>query len=175
MRRAFTLLELLTCVGIIVLLTALLTPVFAAARRQSQVAASVNNLRQMHLVVEMYRQSSGAEDGPTLGLPSLFDVNRKLFPRGLEKSPCGWNPGFSASESWFHYLYWPGFLEPDDLKSLRHYGDQMILITDPHCDFPGVPIDSPKFEHLGIGVRLDGTVVRRTAKGDPSQLEWWVF
>lgn len=54
MRRAFTLIELLVVVGIIVILAALLFPVFAQAREAGRRTACASNLRQIGLAVRQY-------------------------------------------------------------------------------------------------------------------------
>lgn len=53
---AFTLVELLTVIGIIALLAALLFPVFATARGKAREITCVSNLRQIGLAIKMYAQ-----------------------------------------------------------------------------------------------------------------------
>ncbi len=54
-RRAFTLTELLVVVALLMVLMALLLPVYALARRGAQRTACISNLRQIGLAVRMYR------------------------------------------------------------------------------------------------------------------------
>jgi general secretion pathway protein G len=55
-RAAFTLIELLTVIGIIAILAAILFPVFAAARGKAREIVCVSNLRQIGLAIRMYAQ-----------------------------------------------------------------------------------------------------------------------
>ena len=72
-RRAFTLIELLTAVAIMVILAAILFPVFALSRDKARAATCLSNLKQIGAGVQMYLQ----------------DYNEELFPY----------PGTDPSES----------------------------------------------------------------------------
>lgn len=54
-RKAFTLIELLVVIAIIAILAAILFPVFAQARNAAKKTASISNLKQLGLGVEMYK------------------------------------------------------------------------------------------------------------------------
>lgn len=64
-RRALTLVEILVVVAILLLLTALLLPVLAQARKRSYESVCVNNLRQLGVAWLAYTQDYG-EYPPTL-------------------------------------------------------------------------------------------------------------
>lgn len=53
-QKAFTLIELLVVVAIIVILAAILFPVFARAKKSAKMAASISNLRQVGLATAQY-------------------------------------------------------------------------------------------------------------------------
>lgn len=55
-RRAFTLVELLVCIGIMALLAAILFPVFATSRERGRRAVCASNLRQIGLAWTQYAQ-----------------------------------------------------------------------------------------------------------------------
>src|SRR5690349_9362324 len=59
-RRGFTLAEMLTVIGILVLLIAILIPAIGRLRRQAQGAACVGNLRQLVFAYQVY---AGNNDG----------------------------------------------------------------------------------------------------------------
>ena len=54
-RRAYTLIEVLTVISIILVLSAILLPVYRSAREFSLKAVSKSNLRQVYMSTEMYR------------------------------------------------------------------------------------------------------------------------
>ena len=67
---AFTILELLVVIGIIMLLAALLFPVFASARRSARMTTCTSNLHQIDLALRMYLEDyNGA-----LPLTSMIDT-----------------------------------------------------------------------------------------------------
>jgi prepilin-type N-terminal cleavage/methylation domain-containing protein len=55
-KRAFTLVELLTALAVVVLLAAIVFPVVARARRAGYRAESISHLRQVGVAIESYRQ-----------------------------------------------------------------------------------------------------------------------
>lgn len=61
--KAFTLLELLMALAIIALLTALLFPVLAAARRKAHEVPCASNLHQLHVAWTMYIDDSAGTYG----------------------------------------------------------------------------------------------------------------
>ena len=69
MKKAFTLTELIVCIGIIALLTAILLPALIQARRESQKTTCQSNLKQIHLALRLYIDDN---DG-TWPSPDLWD------------------------------------------------------------------------------------------------------
>ncbi len=55
-RRAFTLIELLTAIAIVGILAGILFPVFAKAREQGRKTSCTSNLRQIGLALRMYAE-----------------------------------------------------------------------------------------------------------------------
>jgi prepilin-type N-terminal cleavage/methylation domain-containing protein/prepilin-type processing-associated H-X9-DG protein len=57
-RSGFTLIELLVVIAVIAILAALLLPAFQSAKERSRIAFCANNLRQLYLAYEQYRNES---------------------------------------------------------------------------------------------------------------------
>jgi type II secretory pathway pseudopilin PulG len=68
--RAFTLIELLAVCGIVSVLTALLLPVTASARRDARALRCQNNIRQLALAMAGYVGASGQKYPPNISVPS---------------------------------------------------------------------------------------------------------
>jgi len=58
-KRGFTLIEMLVVIGIIVVLVAILFPVFATVREQSRQTACIGNLNQLVVALKQYRTDHG--------------------------------------------------------------------------------------------------------------------
>ncbi|MFO0874899.1 MAG: prepilin-type N-terminal cleavage/methylation domain-containing protein [Phycisphaerales bacterium] len=74
-RRAFTLVEMLVVIGVIVLLLALLLPALNVARKNSRWAGSQNNLRQIFTLMTSY-----STDNREYIVPSRFDYTASTAP-----------------------------------------------------------------------------------------------
>jgi len=81
--RAFTLIELLTVIGIIAVLVAILFPVFGRVREQARQTACMSNMEELYVKISLYAQDYDAYPPLLLGLP---------------ENPDGsiWQPGGSA-------------------------------------------------------------------------------
>lgn len=93
-QRGYTLVELLTVIGIIALLAALLFPVFATARGKAREITCLSNLRQIGMAIRMYSQD--------------YD---DLYPYALDPTdrytPQIWGgfPDFQAQIPFMHMLH----------------------------------------------------------------------
>lgn len=65
--RAFTLIELLTVIGIIAILAAILIPVISKVRASANTVSCVSNLRQLGAAVQLYTQDYGNFPYPNAG------------------------------------------------------------------------------------------------------------
>ena len=59
--RAFSLIEVLTCVGILGILVGLMLPVARSVRQGAKMSASLSNMRQFHLALKVYQADYDGE------------------------------------------------------------------------------------------------------------------
>ncbi|MAV55002.1 MAG: hypothetical protein CMJ28_03495 [Phycisphaerae bacterium] len=81
-RRAFTIVELLTVMAVIAILSAILLPVLGGALRSGQQAESLNRMRQVAQWMQLY-----AQDSNNVVLPSRFDYRGQRFAGKVASVP----------------------------------------------------------------------------------------
>lgn len=82
-QRGFTLIELLVVIAIILILAAILFPVFAKVRAKAMQTACLNNLKQLGVASEMYAGSWGDVLVP-YGAPFAWPPNGRMWPELLD-------------------------------------------------------------------------------------------
>ena len=104
-REGFTLVELLVVIAIIIVLAAILFPVFARARDKAQQSKCLNNLKQMGNAIAMYEEDYDN--------PMPFQVISMPAATGLVPIV---NPAY--------YYFWKDLMEPyvKQLKGGQYYG-----------------------------------------------------
>lgn len=80
-REGFTLVELLVVIAIIIILAAILFPIFAKAREKAQQTRCINNLKQIGVAIEMY------EDDYEGG---IMPISIKVVTPGQEATQGSW-------------------------------------------------------------------------------------
>lgn len=110
-KHAFTLVELLVIIAIIVVLAALLLPVSSNAKSRAQRASCVNNLRQINLGVRIYSdESSDAAPQLANGQPVWFRYRELLQSyMGLKNPPSLRDKVFACPADTFYYKLTPQF------------------------------------------------------------------
>lgn len=185
-KRAFTLIEVLVVISIILVLAALLLPTFRSAKDSANESSCLSNLHQLGMAVSLYRSENNG-DGVTgdmfeMGLPPsgpgyglLWDhmpVAKKL---GICRGPG--RPKNMAPDG-FAYRYIPA---PPGQKTgtttwkqyVQDKGEAAIVFMDENHNASSVSMLAPGVTKHIVGVRLSGEVVRKTKKGDPWNFDWW--
>jgi len=176
-RAAFTLVEVLAALSIIVVLVAFLTPVFRGARERALIQSSLSQLRQIHIAVTLYRNdwdAGGYSQMYSAGLPPysyVYGTYMGLGPAAF-RSPCGYKSTIEPNQSRLSVQYAPS---PWSLYSdyLSTYQESALLANDPHCNPADVIYDSPFTKKRGLGVLLSGRLINQYKLGFPGDLRWW--
>lgn len=173
MRRAFTLVETMVVIGIIILVAGLTYPLFVSVKRTTNRTTCISNLRQIGIATALYREAAGGSDQ---GTPSQMGLPLDLGALGLSGSDSlkcrGNNPNGNG-----YYDNYPGPRNPNAAHeawakyvSLVH--SQAIMLFDPNhqASYPR----SRRWERWTVlGLRLDTSVTVRTHLGFPLTFGWW--
>ncbi len=175
----FSMVEVIYCIAIIAIVAAILIPVFRSAKHSAQVTASISNLHQMHVALNLYQsaQSSAAVSGSLaeMGLPSGSNAYDSLhIPPELWQSPCGlntsWTPG-PIVKIQYEYFAQTSFTPWDE--AIKSYQENAVMFVDMNCAEHGEPLRSAFILHRGLGVRLSGALLNLHKPGNYGQQEWW--
>ncbi len=165
-KRGFTLIELLVVISIILVLVAILFPVFGRARKAAKITTSMSNLRQMSQALAIKRTTSGGFGD--LDNLSISDNGVPLPPSFLE---C--QVGAPAHNG--IYAMWDVGTGPETWKEYtERVSDSAIAIVDMCWDEVDDtnPEDANK-HHLGLGAYLDTHVKKKSKPGDWHKFSWW--
>lgn len=176
-QRAITLVEILTVVGILIILAALIYPLGRSAVLKAREAQTVSNLRQLHMAVMIYQENEGFA-GTTEGL-----MPREEFILLAVKEWGMWPPGpLSGTPIYGQYYYYPTRetdpgnpiqIADEWKKTLEICGDEAIMIADFTFSDQLPDWGDPYQESYGIGIRINGAIDRLRSRGDPIWPAWW--
>lgn len=175
-RRAFTLIELLVCIAIIAILAAIMVPVFARAKKSAHQARSVSNLRQLGVLINLYRDEQGG--GSSTGSPDAMalpvgDAFFELWStkasglRATQRGPCA---------PYYDYLYYvPGFGGNawDDWGLYSEKVNGHVILAADFTFNTKKDIEQVAFPKFGLGVFIDTSVKARRRATDPIYPRWW--
>lgn len=179
----FSLVEVITTVSIVALLTAIAFPVFGAVKRRIRERTSVEHMRQIWAALSVYRQDyDGAPAGgintdpATLGLPldPMWLVRSQKLPREI-LTPGGeaqWAGLKSPVYVWLIPWKW------DDLNLaawnayVARMGEGSAFIVDDSFNEPYARMHPFRRHHL-IGAHLDGHIKSKEGFGDYTNYEFW--
>jgi type II secretory pathway pseudopilin PulG len=174
-RIGFSLVEIVIVVSIIVILVAILSPVFARAKMAAKETSSKGRLRQIYVYATLYRQDwdTGIRKGMAseMGLPTFegYVVNWMEMPKEMYKTPCA---GMSSYKSYSNYLW-----APDDSVAwkqlIEKYGNSVFIVQDRGCNSSEIDTDLQFSHKVGIVVNFDGAISTRRGVGSWELPEWW--
>lgn len=182
-RLAFTLVEVITVLAIIIVLAALSYPTFASARKRAYETTCIANLRQVYVALSLYRSDwSGdavngkpSEMGLPLDLLALQPSIDRYTCHGVDPYNCGSVAGGGGLwKRWPSGL--PQFSNPAADAAwaayVGRYGESAVLIIDPNHQF-SCPLTEFSTGRAA-GLRLDGSAAFRIRYGDPTiGIAWW--
>lgn len=180
MRKGFTLAEFLVCLAIVMVLTAVLGPVFSRVKMESQVQSSLSRLRQLSMAVIQYRtdhDGHGRYDNMySAGIPPFQYYIRTYFglPHSFFRSPCGYKMDINHNLRRISYMYWPWGHSDVFNNALERHREQTIIWTDMHCNEASLNWDNPYTVKLGLGANLGGQAVRFRKRGSTWDFDWWI-
>lgn len=97
-RKGFTLVELLVVIAIIIILAAILFPVFARAREKAQQTKCINNLKQMSAAISLYEDDYGAVMPRWLGNGLSYPTWKELMDPYVKQIRKGQQSGYLETE-----------------------------------------------------------------------------
>lgn len=104
-RKGLTLLELLVVLGIIVILVGIIWIAFAPIREKARIIHCVNNFKQLHFAIEMYRQDYD-------GREVVIGQRLEYWEVGLPLNPMSLKPYAKTT-----LLYCPLVYFPDEVRN----------------------------------------------------------
>lgn len=171
-RHGFTVVELLVCVGIILVVSAIVVPVTAGVRQNARVTSAVMRLKQLHAAFKLYQADHGGDgsygDCYDMNLPDIRGLttyrlgqSKELWVSPCDKRNYGWS-----------YLYWPN-TDPYYAGYYRTYQEEGMLLSDFTCDAKQGAHFGDYWSTRALGVRLSGQLINYNKPGDPYAVAWW--
>lgn len=179
MRRAFTLIEVLACIAIVLVVAAITFPLVVRAKDAAYQTKSIGNMRQIQMAIELYSQeNNGAPYGTMeeMGLPPWPNA------RYLGSAVKGLFPPKRTSLKWDSYGYNPipgdqDRRSPTWAEYTQKSGSSAVLLWDPFFNPPPTgnyefTWQDPYATKFVLGMTVSGSLVKRTRAGQ-LDLAWW--
>lgn len=182
MKRAFTVIELLSVTVILAVLASFLFPVLVEAIHSAKVSSQIGKFHQLHTAFSIYRTDYDGDArwglASEMGLPTYDALEAGTYQRvspeaDLWRSSCGTHPEVSKLPTNIHYVYPPCDYEAGCGEYYRKYQDQSMLLIDVNCIDPSAPFESPFYRKLLVGVRLNGQVSKLITTNNPELVSNW--
>lgn len=125
-KRGFTLIELLVVIAIIGVLIALLAPAISSTRERSQIAACINNIKQITMAAFMYADDHGAVIPDVSQTANYVEDNENIYkcPRDARTGVGISKPSYTAWENT------PATLLPAALGALPSLPSETVLYLE---------------------------------------------
>lgn len=181
--RAYTMVEIVSVLAIVLSLAAILFPVVARSREMGRRATCKNNLHQIGLALALYRQDCDGVDAclghplshSALGLPYTWSALQPYI-RSRQVWFC---PSWVRTRADSGSSYWEGYLESEISQPWRDFealaaarGPDYPVVTCPSHNGPELPPNERNYAELMLYqvLRIDGrvTVNRLPAYETPS-------
>jgi len=163
--RAFSMVETLTVIAIIVLLAAITLSVSFRTRDRAEETSCMTNLKNMYVAIKLYRDDhDGADQGTAqeMGFPSLWDQANIVKPL----------PRCQAAPSAVFAAKYPYFIMAHDLRLgfswqeyVGRYGDAAYMLADLNHNPHNVPFTAETAVHRTTAVNLMGSAKTFERKG----------
>jgi type II secretory pathway pseudopilin PulG len=179
-----TLVELLTVIGIIAVLAAILFPVFSKVKRKARQTQCISNLRQIGAAVQMYNEDYNGiypygvdpadKYAPEIWdrypewqrqLPTMPDVNDALAP--YIRSRDLWRCPSDIGYDWLDIAYVPLDAQP---TSFRKFGTSYVYRTE--LTFRGLAVDTLR-RPAEVNMFMDGSGQWHGDRGDDLWKYWY--
>lgn len=175
---AFSVVELMVVIAIILTLAALSFPAFVSARLRAKIEDDKQRLHQCQLACALYQIDSGSSSSLPFGLPSALDAivefkaGRTFY--GLRSSDmhsaCGRHPmSLTPIFQWFLGDAPTGA----GAEFLQRHGEQTPLFVDHNCNDPNLDLDAEWVTKRGIAVLANGSLVVRMRPGFIGRHTFW--
>ena len=164
-----SLVETLSVVVILTILTAIIYPVYGRSILQAKAKLAPHNLRQIWMSMILYQQDEGGEPGAYQSwsgenLPSLsagHDLIRK-FATEDKQSTCGKPINmFRGGGPGVAIVYLNDSFDSDSL--LRKYKEKTMAFADANCNDASVDVKSQFQMKRVIGINLEGQLLDKSS------------
>lgn len=160
--NAFTLIELLIVIAIIVLLAAILFPAFARARESAKRSSCASNLKQLGLGMQQYVEDNDGRFPPYVYSSTLYVVPATTTPT----TAC------ISTDTTCVMVCWPDLLDPyiknpqvfNDPNNTNTYFDGCKFRNGTTCAMPGTTTNRPWTYVAANGLMIDSTGAQRSSR-----------
>jgi prepilin-type N-terminal cleavage/methylation domain-containing protein len=171
--RAVTLVEVMAVMAIIGLIIALTLPVYKRALLSSEKTRCISNLHQIQIATELYREANegGARFGDVyaMGLPPSPQPDHLVILRQLQCSLAPHSADPTLGSGYFIYYLEPekDGLQPTWEDYALEFGPSAVMYSDPFHNNSNLSLMfGGHLTRTILGVNIDGSIVRKTGKGD---------